>query len=75
MILKDTANGMAKDICQKKDDSILRAAVKKGHQLNKPVRFWDAPDNTNAWNRMIALKADYLNTDHISALKKFLESR
>jgi hypothetical protein len=55
-----------------KDDSILSSAVKKSHRLNKPVRFWDAPDMANAWQSLMLLQVDYINTDHIHALTDFL---
>lgn len=58
-----------------KDDSILKAAVKKAHRLHKPVRFWDAPDNDNAWYRLIQLRVDYINTDHIKLLADFLDKK
>jgi alkaline phosphatase len=53
--------------------AILRTAVNKAHQLNKPVRFWNSPDFANAWNELERLHVDYINTDHIAALTSFLE--
>lgn len=53
----------------------LKAAVKKAHQLNKPVRFWDSPDFKNAWKQFIQLGADYINTDHIAGLSSFLSRK
>jgi len=42
------------------------------HGLQKKIRFWDAPDSTNAWYKLIQLKVDYINTDHITELSSFL---
>lgn len=54
-------------------DSVkLREAVDKSHQLKKPVRFWDAPDDVNAWQTLIRAGVDFINTDKISELSKFL---
>lgn len=50
----------------------LKAAVDKSHQLKKPVRFWDAPDNINAWNVLMSFKVDFINTDKIRELSEFL---
>ncbi len=50
----------------------IRKAVEKAHAQNKPVRFYGAPDFTNAWVNLMDLGVDYLNTDHIPDLKKFL---
>jgi hypothetical protein len=56
-----------------KDEMILEAAVKKSHGLNKPVRFWNAPDNPNAWHQLMDLEVDFINTDHIQELAAFLQ--
>ncbi len=55
-----------------KEWNVLQAAVSKAHKLNKPVRFWGAPDFTNAWYQFMHLQVDYLNTDNIVALSNFL---
>jgi alkaline phosphatase len=57
------------------DQIRLELVIKKAHQLGKPVRFWDAPDNKNAWKEFMFLQVDFINTDHIEDLKTFLESR
>jgi alkaline phosphatase len=54
------------------DLKILQAAVQKSHALHKPVRFWDAPDNKNAWTRLMSLQVDFINSDHIQELAGFL---
>ena len=50
----------------------LGVLVQQAHQLNKPIRFWAAPDFTVAWQELAALKVDFLNTDHIAGLADFL---
>jgi alkaline phosphatase len=57
----------------KEDQLILLNAVKKAHDLHQPVRFWDAPDNPDAWKQFMNLKADYINTDSIQKLATFLK--
>jgi alkaline phosphatase len=47
-------------------------AIQKSHKLNKKVRFWNAPDNNNAWIQFVKLNVDYINTDKISGLAMFL---
>jgi alkaline phosphatase len=54
------------------DRARLEAAVRKAHQWKKTVRFWDAPDVSNAWYQFMHLQVDYINTDHIAALSEFL---
>jgi alkaline phosphatase len=49
----------------------LEKLVTKAHTLNKPIRFWGAPDMANAWYQLMNLQVDYINTDHISELAAF----
>ena len=60
------------DELPKKDKEVLGTAIAKAHTLHKKVRFWNAPDNANAWKTFEALGVDYINTDHISELASFL---
>lgn len=50
----------------------LQAAVGGAHASKKPVRFWGTPDNMETWKEIMALRVDYINTDHINALGHFL---
>jgi alkaline phosphatase len=52
----------------------LQQVVKRSHALHKPVRFWDAPDFTNAWYQLMRLQVDYINTDSIGALSHFMRT-
>lgn len=61
-----------KGIIPEKEWASLQEAVKKAHQWNKTVRFWDAPDFINAWYQFMHLQVDYINTDHIAGLSEFL---
>lgn len=64
-------NGMLDDAGKKK----IEAAVTKAHSLNKPIRFWAAPDVPDAWRQLMQLDVDYLNTDKISAIAEFLKQQ
>lgn len=44
------------------------------HSINKKIRFWNCPDNENAWKTYIEIGIDYLNTDHIIKLTEFLKN-
>ena len=66
------SNWNGKGILPKREWTALQAVVSKAHQLNKSVRFWAAPDFTNAWYQLMQLQADYINTDHIYELASFL---
>lgn len=50
----------------------IHLAVQKAHALNKPVRLWGSPDFPQAWEEMINLEVDFINTDKINELSDFL---
>ncbi|WP_018610842.1 phosphatidylinositol-specific phospholipase C/glycerophosphodiester phosphodiesterase family protein [Segetibacter koreensis] len=56
----------------KKEKALLKAEIDNAHALHKPVRFWEAPDTTNAWYQLMRLQIDFINTDHINQLAAFL---
>ncbi len=56
------------------DKKSIEAAVTQAHQQHLPVRFWDAPDTPAAWDQLIRLHTDYINTDHIQALATYLNA-
>jgi alkaline phosphatase len=57
------------------DEESIKAGVLKSHRLGKPVRFWNAPDQPNAWRCLIEEGVDYINTDSIRSLSLFLAGR
>lgn len=57
-----------------KEKKLLKDQIDKAHALEKPVRFWEAPDVRNAWGELMLLKADYINTDHINELAVFFKN-
>ncbi|MFL5748028.1 MAG: alkaline phosphatase, partial [Niastella sp.] len=70
--LKQYTKWNGKGIIPSPQWDILQKLVSHAHALNKPVRFWGAPDFTNAWIQLIRLQVDYINTDSIKALSNFL---
>lgn len=54
------------------EKKLLKDEIDRAHALNKPVRFWAAPDVTNAWYQLMQLQIDFINTDHITDLAAFL---
>ncbi len=62
------------DSLTQQDRQKLVDLINKAHRLKKKVRFWDAPDNINAWKTLMNLHVDYINTDHIQQLSDFFKS-
>jgi alkaline phosphatase len=58
-----------------KERDTIQVLVTSTHQLGKPIRFWATPDNINAWDQLMKLKVDYLNTDKINEMAAFLKRR
>lgn len=52
----------------------LSNTILEVHRNHKPVRFWGAPDSIDAWNELIKLGVDYINTDKVEDLSKFFQS-
>lgn len=51
---------------------VLREFVKKAHKQGRKVRFWAAPETEAAWKELLAADADFINTDKLKELEKFL---
>jgi len=47
--------------------------IKKAHLLDRPIRFWGAPDNELAWKTLFDMGADYINTDRPKACVKYFD--
>jgi alkaline phosphatase len=52
----------------------LESRIAPAHEDGIRVRFWNAPDFSNAWTQLIHLHVDYINTDHIGALAQYLRN-
>jgi len=48
-------------------------AVSASHKMKKPFRFWATPDTEQSWKTLMEVNADFINTDHIEQLGKFLK--
>lgn len=57
------------------DSSNVRAVVQAAHQLGKPFRLWAHPDHEAGWTSMMALGVDFINTDKIETLARFIRNR
>lgn len=57
-----------------KEELRLKTIIDSVHNIGKRIRFWNAPDSPTAWKKLMSLKVDYLNTDHIPELSDFLKS-
>jgi alkaline phosphatase len=66
-------NGQGK--LPREDREVMYQVIEAAHLQNKPFRFWASPDNRNTWETLIELGADFLNTDKIEALSKYISGR
>ena len=53
----------------------LKSIVAKAHTQGRRVRFWGAPDNAACWRSLQDAGVDLINTDDLSGLAGFLNSR
>lgn len=63
-----------KGIPRDEETEKIKKAVDKAHAQQKPMRFYGAPDFPNAWVNLMDMGVDYINTDHIPDLKKFMNT-
>jgi len=57
------------------DSLVLDSIVQHVHRLHKKIRLWNAPDLVSSWKTLMDLRVDYINTDHIEALNRFMETQ
>jgi hypothetical protein len=56
------------------DKEKLKTLILQAHNLNKPIRFWGAPDTEACWKQLVELGADIINTDKIAESKKYFKN-
>lgn len=64
-----------KGLIVKKERTNIQEVIRQVHQQGKKIRFWATPDNINTWKTLMNLGVDYINTDQIAPLGKFLSRR
>lgn len=52
----------------------LRTIVQRAHARDLQVRFWSIPDQPAAWRLLRDAKVDFINTDRLEALCRFLQT-
>ena len=53
------------------DQNKLKNAIAQAHGLNKPIRFWAAPDTELCWQKLREMGTDIINTDKIEVCKAY----
>jgi alkaline phosphatase len=71
--LKKLTNWNGKGVIPEPGATAVKNMVQQVHAMNKPIRFWDAPDVINAWYKLMEVGVDFINTDHIAELSSFLK--
>lgn len=52
----------------------VKEVIITAHKLNKPFRFWGAPDSKSAWKAFVDLNVDFINTDNPFEAIKYTKS-
>jgi hypothetical protein len=50
----------------------LKEFVHKAHRHGRKVRFWATPENPEVWKELLAADVDFINTDRLIELRRFL---
>src|SRR5262249_11113479 len=53
----------------------LREFVARAHKQGRKVRFWATPEKEAVWKELLAADVDFLNTDKLKELEKFLREK
>lgn len=61
-----------KGVLTQADLQKINEAIKKGHDQHKKIRFWGTQDNVNTWMTLMNLKVDFIGTDNVVDLAKFI---
>ncbi len=64
-----------KGLIVRKERDRIQAVIDQAHQQGKKIRFWATPDNVNTWKALMNLGVDYINTDNLAGLGRFLSTR
>ncbi|MEZ0484893.1 glycerophosphodiester phosphodiesterase [Fibrella aquatica] len=48
------------------DKAKLKRIIKRAHEAGCPIRFWNAPDQPEAWKKLRKLGVDIINTDKVA---------
>jgi hypothetical protein len=57
------------------DREKLRKIVSVTHGQGRKLRFWGMPDSKEVWQEMYEAGVDFLNTDDLEGMEKFLRGR
>lgn len=50
----------------------LKEIVGKAHKYGRKVRFWATPEKPEVWKELLAANVDFLNTDRLVEMRRFL---
>ncbi|MBK7937163.1 MAG: hypothetical protein IPJ82_08710 [Lewinellaceae bacterium] len=53
----------------------LQAFVNEAHRQGKKLRFWSIPDQPNVWETLLKAGVDFINTDNLQGLERFMTTR
>ena len=56
------------------DKEKLAALVRQCHQQRHKLRLWGTPDTPAAWRELQSAGVDFINTDDLDGLQKFLST-
>ncbi len=57
-----------------KERAAMKKLVESAHAKGKKFRFWNTPDNLNAWYTFVDEGIDYINTDRIPDIRAFFDA-
>jgi hypothetical protein len=53
----------------------LNEMVKRAHEQGRKIRFWSTAENETMWKELLDAGVDYINTDKLDELQRFLATK
>lgn len=53
----------------------IKKLIDQAHRQDKLLRFWSIPDQPEAWDSLLLLGVDLINTDHVEAFNAFYQMK
>lgn len=61
--------------CPPEEKAKLQSIVERAHAAGYRIRFWAIPDHDGMWNAMWEAGVDFINTDRLQPLSRFLKGK
>lgn len=62
-------------VFSEEEQRVIKDLVSQAHAMGKPIRFWGAPDTSEAWEIFSRMNIDIINTDRIESCTEYFHQK